>query len=63
VDSPNERRPGPEAAGLPVLRESNGADLRSCSAYVCEQITRERADTNASGDNVETNCELNEVAK
>jgi hypothetical protein len=46
VDSPNERRPGREAAGLPVLRESNGAELRNCSA--CERITRERADKNAS---------------
>jgi hypothetical protein len=47
VDSPNERRPGREAAGLPAPRESNGAELRNCSAYVCERITRERADTNA----------------
>ena len=32
----------------PAVRESNAAEPRSCSAYVCERITRERADTNAS---------------
>ena len=63
MDSPNERRPGREAAGLPALRESNGAELRNCSAYVCERITRERADIKAPGDNVETTCELSEFAK
>ena len=31
-----------------ALRESNGAELRNCSSYICERITRERADTNAS---------------
>jgi hypothetical protein len=63
VDSPNEGRPGREVAGLPALRESNGAELRNCSAHVCDRITRERAGTNASGDNVETNGELSEPAK
>jgi FixJ family two-component response regulator len=28
----------------PAVRESNGAELRNWSAYVCERITRERAD-------------------
>src|ERR1700719_5392102 len=42
VGSPNERRPGREAAGLLVLRESNGAEPRNCSA--CARLTRERAE-------------------
>ena len=37
-----------EPAGLLALRESNGTELRNCSAYVCERIARKRAHTNAS---------------
>ena len=32
-----------EAVKLLVLRESNGAELRNCPAYIREWITRERA--------------------
>jgi hypothetical protein len=32
---------------LLALRESNGAELRNCPAYIREWVTRERADTNA----------------
>ena len=35
-----------EAVKLLAVCESNGAELRNCSA--CERITRERADKNAS---------------
>ena len=37
-----------EAVKLLALRESNGAELRNCPAYIREWITRERADTSAS---------------
>ena len=51
-----------EAVRLLAVHESNGAELRNCLTYIREWITRERADTDAS-DNVETNCELSELAK
>ena|SRR5579859_933236 len=35
-----------EAVKLLAFRESNGAELRNCPAYIREWITRERADTN-----------------
>ena len=37
-----------EAVKLLAVRESNGAELRNCPAYIREWVTRERADTNAS---------------
>jgi len=37
-----------EAIELLAVRESNGAELRNCPAYIREWITRERADTNGS---------------
>jgi hypothetical protein len=37
-----------DAVKLLALRESNGAELRNCPAYIREWITRERMDTNAS---------------
>ena len=37
-----------DAVKLLARRESNGAELRNRSAYVCERITRDRADRNAS---------------
>ena len=37
-----------EAVKLLALRESNGTELRNCSAYIREWVTRERVDTNAS---------------
>ena len=37
-----------EAVKLLAVRESNGAELRNCPAYIREWITRERVDTNAS---------------
>ena len=37
-----------EAVKLLAVRESNGAELRNCPAYIREWITREREDTNAS---------------
>ena len=36
-----------KAVKLLALRESNGAELRNCPAYIREWVTRERADTNA----------------
>ena len=36
-----------EAVKLLALRESNGVELRNCSAYIREWITRERAFRNA----------------
>jgi len=62
VDSPNERRLGREAPGLPALRESNGAELRNCSAYVSERITREGRQE-CFGDSVVSNCKRSELAK
>jgi hypothetical protein len=52
VDSPNEPLPGREAAGPLAPSGSNGAELRNCSAYVCEWIAGEKADTNCFGSNV-----------
>jgi hypothetical protein len=37
-----------EAVQLLALRESNGAELRNCPAYIREWVTREREDTNGS---------------
>jgi hypothetical protein len=37
-----------EAVKLLAVRESNGAELRNCPAYIREWVTRERADTDAS---------------
>jgi hypothetical protein len=37
-----------EAVKLLALRESNGVELRNCSAYIREWITRERVDGSAS---------------
>ena len=37
-----------DAVKLLALRESNGAELRNCPAYIREWVTRERVDTNAS---------------
>jgi hypothetical protein len=37
-----------EAVKLLTLRESNGVELRNCSAYIREWVTRERADGSAS---------------
>jgi hypothetical protein len=37
-----------EAVKLLAVRESNGAELRNCPAYIREWVTRERVDTNAS---------------
>jgi hypothetical protein len=37
-----------EAVKLLAFRESNGAELRNCPAYIREWITRERVDTNSS---------------
>jgi hypothetical protein len=36
-----------EAVKLLAVRESNGAELRNCTAYIREWVTRERADTDA----------------
>jgi hypothetical protein len=36
-----------EAVKLLALRESNGAELRNCPAYIHEWVTRERAETKA----------------
>lgn len=37
-----------DAVKLLAVRESNGAELRNCPAYIREWITRERADMSAS---------------
>jgi len=37
-----------EAVKFLALRESNGAELRNCPAYIREWVKCERADTNAS---------------
>jgi hypothetical protein len=42
-----------EAVKLLALRESNGTELRNCSAYIREWVTRERADMNASNQGLE----------
>jgi hypothetical protein len=46
--SPNEQRPGREAQYPWRYANRTEPELRNCSAYVCERITRKRADTNAS---------------
>jgi hypothetical protein len=42
-----------EAIKLLALSESNGTELRNCSAYIREWVTRERADMNASEQGIE----------
>ena len=37
-----------EAVKFLALRESNGTELRNCTAYIREWVKCERADTNAS---------------
>src|SRR4051812_16380468 len=36
-----------ETVKLLAIRESNGAELRNCPAYIREWVTRERAEANA----------------
>jgi len=38
-----------EAVKLQALRESIGAELRNCAAYIREWITRERAEMDVGG--------------
>ena len=45
-----------------ALRESNGAELRNCSSYICERIKREGRHE-CLGDNVETTSELSGPSK
>jgi len=42
-----------EAVKLLALTESNGAQLRNCSAFIREWVTRERADMNAAEHGIE----------
>jgi hypothetical protein len=42
-----------EAVKLLALSESNGVELRNCSAYIREWVTRERADMNAPEQGIE----------
>lgn len=42
-----------EAVKLLALSEANGTELRNCSAYIREWVTRERADMNASEQRIE----------
>ncbi len=42
-----------EAVKLLALRESNGLELRNCSAYIREWITKERVDGSASEQGLE----------
>ena len=42
-----------EAVKLLALSESNGVELRNCSAYIREWVTRERADMNVSEQGIE----------
>ena len=42
-----------EAIKLLALSESNGTELRNCSAYIREWVNRERADMNASLQGIE----------
>jgi hypothetical protein len=42
-----------EAVKFLALRESNGAELRNCAAYIREWVTRERAVINASEQGIE----------
>ena len=38
-----------ESVKLLALRETGGAEIRNCPAYLREWLTKEKADTNASG--------------
>ena len=46
IDLKDVRLVNREAVRLLALRESNGAELRNCPAYIREWITRERAGKN-----------------
>ena len=50
-----------EAVKLLALCESNGAELRNCSAYIREWVNRERADMNASEQGTEGREEIEDV--
>jgi hypothetical protein len=39
-----------ESVKLLALRETRGAELRNCPAYIREWLTREKADTKAAGE-------------
>ena len=47
-----------DAVKLLALRESNGAELRNCPAYIREWVTRERTDSNALGGETEGREEI-----
>ena len=47
-----------DAVKLLALRESNGAELRNCSAYIREWVKRERTDMNALGEATEGREEI-----
>ena len=50
-----------DAVKLLALRESNGAELRNCSAYIREWVTRERTDMNALGETTEGSEEIEDA--
>ena len=50
-----------EAVKLLALCESNGAELRNCSAYIREWVNRERTDMNASEQGTEGREEIEDV--
>ena len=50
-----------EAVKLLALCESNGAELRNCSAYIREWVNRERTDMNASEQAIEGKEEIEDV--
>ena|SRR5690349_22924060 len=52
-----------ERRRTPAASESNGAELSNCSVYVCERITRERANNECFREKVVTNCEVSGLAK
>jgi hypothetical protein len=52
---------GREAVKLLALRESNGVELRNCSAYIREWVTREKADTNASEQGLEERGDIEDA--
>ena len=50
-----------DAVKLLALIESNGTELRNCSAYIREWVTRERADMNAPDQEIEGREDTDDV--
>ena len=61
IDLKNVRLVDREGVKLLAVRESSGAELRNCPAYIREWVTRERAATSASEQGIEVREQTEDV--